>query len=51
MSGLQLSEQDAYRRLQLTARDRNLRLAEVAGRIVEQRSLLERKPNSPAPSQ
>ena len=51
MSGLQLSEQDAFRRLQLTARERNLRLAEVAGRIVEQRSLLEPKPNSPAPSQ
>jgi two-component system, response regulator PdtaR len=51
MSGLQLSEQDAFSRLQLTARERNLRLAEVAGRIVEQRSLLEPKPNSPAPSQ
>jgi two-component system, response regulator PdtaR len=41
MSALQLSEQDAFRRLQRTARERNLRLAEVAGRIVEQRSLLE----------
>jgi two-component system, response regulator PdtaR len=41
MSALQLSEQDAFRRLQQTARERNLRLAEVAGRIVEQRSLLE----------
>jgi response regulator NasT len=50
MSGLQLSEQDAFRRLQLTARERNLRLAEVAARIVEQRSLLEPKPNSPASS-
>jgi two-component system, response regulator PdtaR len=41
MNALQLSEQDAFRRLQQTARERNLRLAEVAGRIVEQRSLLE----------
>ena len=41
MSALGLSEQDAHRRLQLTARERNLRLADVAGRIVERRSLLE----------
>jgi len=47
MSALQLSEQDAFRRLQKTARERNLRLAEVAHRIVEQQSLLE--PKSPAP--
>jgi two-component system, response regulator PdtaR len=50
MSALQLSEQDAFRRLQITARERNLRLAEVAGRIVEQQSLLEPKPNSLARS-
>ena len=30
MSALNLSEQDAFRRLQLTARERNLRLADVA---------------------
>jgi two-component system, response regulator PdtaR len=41
MSALHLSEQDAFRRLQLTARERNLRLVEVAARIVEQQSLLE----------
>ena len=41
MSALGLSEQDAFRRLQLTARERNLRLADVAARIVEQRTLLE----------
>jgi AmiR/NasT family two-component response regulator len=41
MSALDLSEQDAFRRLQLTARERNLRLADVARRIVEQQSLLE----------
>jgi response regulator NasT len=40
MSALNLSEQDAFRRLQLTARERNLRLADVAARIVEQQSLL-----------
>jgi AmiR/NasT family two-component response regulator len=48
MSALQLSEQDAFRRLQKTARERNLRLAEVAQRIVEQQSLLEPKPKSAA---
>jgi two-component system, response regulator PdtaR len=48
MSALNLSEQDAFRRLQLTARERNLRLADVAARIVDQRSLLEpkRKPTA-----
>jgi response regulator NasT len=40
MSALDLSEQVAFRRLQLTARERNLRLVEVAARIVEQQSLL-----------
>ena len=44
MSVLDLSEQDAFRRLQSTARERNLRLAEVAARIVEQQTLLEPKP-------
>lgn len=43
MTALDLSEQDAFRRLQLTARERNLRLAEVAARIVEQQPLLEPK--------
>jgi len=42
MSALDLSEQDAFRRLQQTARERNLRLADVAARIVEQQSLLKR---------
>jgi AmiR/NasT family two-component response regulator len=51
MSALKLSEQDAFRRLQTTARERNLRLADVARRIVEQQSLLEPKPDSPSPSQ
>src|SRR4029077_16827716 len=39
MTALHLSEQDAFRRLQLTARERNLKLAEVARRVVEQESL------------
>jgi len=43
MSALDLSEQDAFRRLQATARERNLRLADVAARIVEQQRLLEPK--------
>lgn len=46
MSALNLSEPDAFRRLQLTARERNLRLADVAARIVEQQSLLEPKRNA-----
>jgi two-component system, response regulator PdtaR len=48
MSALDLSEHDAFRRLQLTARERNLRLADVAGRIVEQESLLEPARKRPA---
>lgn len=41
MTALDLSEADAFRRLQQTARERNLRLADVAARVVEQQSLLE----------
>jgi len=48
MTALNLSEPDAFRRLQLTARERNLRLADVAARIVEQQSLLEPKRQRPA---
>jgi response regulator NasT len=44
MNALQLSEPDAFRRLQLTARERNLKLVEVARRAVEQESLLDPKP-------
>ena len=46
MSALQLTEQDAFHRLQLTARERNLRLADVARRIIEHESLLGPKPRS-----
>jgi AmiR/NasT family two-component response regulator len=49
MSALHLSEPDAFRRLQLTARERNLRLVDVATTIVEQQSLLEPKRRRPAP--
>ena len=48
MSALGLSEQDAFRRLQTTARERNLRLVDVAARIVEQQTLLEPKRKPPA---
>jgi len=41
MTALNVSEQEAFRRLQITARERNLRLVEVAQRIVEHESLLE----------
>ena len=40
MAALNLSEPDAFRRLQLTARERNLRLVDVARLIVEQQSIL-----------
>jgi response regulator NasT len=40
MSALDLSEHDAFKRLQQTARERNLRLADVAALIVEQQALL-----------
>lgn len=46
MTALNLSEQDAFHRLQLTARERNLKLAEVARTVVEQETLLEPKRRS-----
>ena len=49
MSALQLSEQEAFRRLQETARERNLRLVEVAARVLENRGLLVQISESPAP--
>ena len=48
MTALNLSEQDAFKRLQLAARERNLRLADVARRVVEHQSQLEPKPDKPA---
>jgi two-component system, response regulator PdtaR len=41
MTALAIPEPDAFRRIQLAARERNLRLVEVARQIVEQQSLLE----------
>jgi two-component system, response regulator PdtaR len=43
MAALGLTEQDAFRRLQLTARERNLRLVDVAARVVEHESVLSPK--------
>jgi AmiR/NasT family two-component response regulator len=40
MSTLEVSEQTAFRRIQLAARERNLRLVEVARRIVDHEDLL-----------
>jgi AmiR/NasT family two-component response regulator len=40
MSALQLSEPDAFRRIQLAARQRNLHLVEVAQQIVDQEDVL-----------
>lgn len=40
MDGVGLSEAEAFRRLQQLARERNLRLVDVARRVLEQRSLL-----------
>lgn len=41
MTATGIPEPEAFRRIQRAARDRNLRLVEVARRIVEQRALLE----------
>ena len=41
MKALGLAEPDAFRRLQLAARERNLRLVDVARAIVEQQGILE----------
>ena len=41
MTALQVPEPEAFRRLQKTARERNLRLVEVAQWVVERKSLLE----------
>jgi response regulator NasT len=41
MTALQISEPEAHRRLQLTARRHNLKLVEVARRVIAQQSLLD----------
>jgi len=45
ISATGISEPEAFRRIQRTARDRNLKLVEVARRIVDQRALLEGRPD------
>ena len=40
MDALQLSEEDAFARLQRAARNRNARLAEVAQEVIDQRDVL-----------
>lgn len=40
IEALDLTEPDAFRRIQRTARDRNLRLVDVARQIIEQRNVL-----------
>lgn len=42
MSGLGITEPEAFTRIQRSARERNLRLADVARQIIAQRTLLER---------
>jgi response regulator NasT len=42
MSEIGLTEPEAFARIQRSARDRNLRLVDVARQIIEQRTLLER---------
>ncbi len=51
MAALQLSEPDAFRRLQRAARERNLRLAEVARRVIDQETLLTDRPAERSRSQ
>jgi two-component system, response regulator PdtaR len=48
MAALQISEPEAFRRLQKTARERNLRLVEVAERVVENQGLLVEISEAPA---
>lgn len=43
MEATGVSEPEAYRRIQRAARNRNMRLAEIAAGIVEQRELLQRE--------
>lgn len=43
MEAIELSEREAFGRIQQTARDRNLRLAEVAQRPIDQENLIRRE--------
>jgi two-component system, response regulator PdtaR len=50
MQALAISEAEAFRRIQRSARNRNLRLADVARAIVEQRDLIEHPGGDSEPS-
>jgi len=53
MQALEISEPEAFARIQRAARNRNLRLADVARAIIEQRDIIERpdQPRRSAPRQ
>jgi response regulator NasT len=51
MDGLGLSETDAFARLQRAARNRNLRLAQIAREVITQRDLLLQPPDQIRPTQ
>lgn len=50
MTGLDLSEPEAFRRIQRLARNRNLRLAEIAEQIIKQHSLFDADPPEQTPN-
>jgi two-component system, response regulator PdtaR len=50
MEALGLGETDAFARLQHAARNRNLRLAQVAREVIDQRDLLREPPDEPPPA-
>jgi response regulator NasT len=47
IEGLGISEPEAFTRIQRSARNRNLRLADVARAIIEQRDVIERQAHDP----
>jgi AmiR/NasT family two-component response regulator len=49
MQSLTLSEQEAFRRIQQAARNRNLRLADIARSVLEQRDIIRQPPHDDAP--
>ena len=49
MQSLALSEQEAFRRIQQAARNRNLRLADVARSLLEQRDIIRQSAHDDAP--
>jgi len=49
MHSLALSEQEAFRRIQQAARNRNLRLVDVARSVLEQRDIIRQPAHDDAP--